>query len=752
VGASLLGTWAGPAGAQRAAERPTYVQGLRIVGNRQVTPEKITRVLRLAPGERYEVEEVRSALKRLFETRQFEDIVAHRLRGTHPDSVLIEIRVSEYPKVDDVRLEGADHVNEDDITKVISVTKGGFVRPALVGSDREAIVDLYREKGYYRAAVHDTIVDDAETRSRVLVYNIDAGEKVSVKHVDFIGVHALETGEVRGTMETNEDRWWRGADFKPKEFEDDRERIIGLYRSYGFLDAQIVDTELDFWDDGRGLDIFVTVDEGQQYFVGDISWTGNELFPDSAIAREITLERGDPVNEFELTFVQQSVGNKFWDRGYIYSTVTPVKSVRGDTVDINIEIAQGSLAHVNEINITGNSKTAENVIRRELVIAPGDVFAASRLRRSLREVFNLGFFAGPPQPSFVPSNEEGDIDLTLRVEEKPAGQFRMGAGFSQLNRISGFIGVTEPNFLGRGLRIGLDWEFSRYRQNVNVQFTEPWLMGTPTELSLSVYSMVQNQVRQQFFSDRRTGFSIRVGRPFPWMDYTTVSARYSLENVELSDFSEGYFGPLRFQTWPQMTSSVMLTFARNSTDNPFHPTLGTRTVVSGRWTGGALGGDVRFQRYEAAFSWYERLLWQFVLELRVSAGVLDGYGDPSSVPDYELFRLGGNRRYALRGYDFYEVVPAGNPLYIGGRYMQIFSYEISFPVAPPTVYGLFFFDAGNTWNSFQAADLADMRRGAGVGIRIELPMLGTVGMDYGYGFDRRFGGAWEPHITFGGAF
>jgi outer membrane protein insertion porin family len=462
---------------------------------------------------------------------------------------------------------------------------------------------------------------------------------------------------------------------------------------------------------------------------------------------------GEVFDDTEYATVQGEISGMYADRGYIYCTVSPLKTVRDDVIDVAFEITEGQPAHVNEINITGNTKTYEEVIRRELVISPGDVFLRARLIRSLREVFNLGYFAGPPQVIPGRPNENGDIDITLRVEEKPAGQFRLGAGFSQLNRVSGFIGVQEPNFLGRGWRIGFDWEFSKYRQNISVQGTDPWLMGTPTELSFSVYNRQQNQVRQQFFTDRRTGFSVRVGRPFPWFDYTTAFLRYSFERVDLSDFAPGYVGPLLTTQWPQRTSAVGLTLMRNSTDSPFHPTTGTRTVFNARWTGGQLlGGNVHFQKYEIDFGWYEPLFWRFVLEIRNQFGVLDGYQSPTQVPDFEKYRLGGNRRWGLRGYDFFEVVPKGNPRYVGGRFMQVSTLQINFPIAPPTVYGLFFAEGGNTWNSFADATLFDLRKSVGLGIRVELPMLGTVGLDYGYGIDRIGGAAWEPHITFGGMF
>jgi outer membrane protein insertion porin family len=552
-------------------------------------------------------------------------------------------------------------------------------------------------------------------------------------------------------MKTKTDTWLRGGDFNPKDLSDDRERIIQLYKSEGYLDVTMNEPELEFSEDGKGLDIYLTLVEGKQYFVGKINWKGNALFPDTTIAQRITLKKGEPFNDVMLSKIQFDIANLYGDRGYIYATVTPVKKISGDVIDLTFEIEPGNLAHVHEINITGNTKTWEEVIRRQLVLYPGDVFASTRLRRSLREVFNLGFFAGPPEVSVNQAGEGGDIDLNLKVQEKSAGQFRVGAGFSQLNRVSGFIGLTEPNFLGRSYHVGVNWEFSQTRQDINLQFTNPWFRGTPTELGLQVYAANQERVSQQFYSDRRTGFAVRLGRPFPWLDYTTISVRYSLEAVTLSNFSDAYLGSLRTQVWPQTTSTFGITMLRNSTDSPFHPTTGTRTTLNASWTGAWLGGDVGVQLYQGEFAWYQALAWKFVLMLDQQLGKVDGYGGKNA-PDYDLFRLGGNRRLGLRGYDFYQVVPRGNDTFTGGRFYSITIAQVEWPLVPPTVYMHTFFDFGNTWNSFAGAELGNGYRGAGLGILIELPMIGLLGFDYAYGFDRVGGGGWQPHITFGSGF
>jgi outer membrane protein insertion porin family len=730
------------------------VAAVEIQGARDVSEDKIRRIVRIKDGDAYSDQALSEAVKALFATKEFADVQAFtEARGSQ---VVVRFVVKENTKVAEVRFEGNKHVDDEDLSGATSVKEGTFIRPSLLRNDHRAVEDLYKEKGYYRAAVTDKIVveRDKETKRarNILVYEITEGEKVSVKHVDFNGARALDTDQIRGVMGTKEDRWFRGAEFKPKVLEEDLARIAALYRENGFLDVQVIGDDLVFSRNGKGLDVYVTIVEGPQYKIGDVTWAGNTILGDEQIARQVTLAKGDVFDDSEFTMIQQGISELYWDRGYIYGTVSPEKYVRGDAIDVVFGITEGKPAYIHEINIAGNTKTSERVIRRELIVRPGDVFLRPRLIRSLREVFNLGFFNAPPEPVVRQAGEEGDIDITLKVEEKQTGQFRLGAGFSSLNSISGFIGIAETNFLGKGQTVGINWEFSRYRQNIDLNFTEPWLFGTPTELSVNVFNRLQDQVQQQFYSDRRRGISMRVGRPFPWFDYTSVFLRYQYEWIELSNFSLGYRGPLLTIQWPQRTSSIALTLLRNSTDNPFRPTSGTRTSLTVELNGGdMLGGDVTFQRYEATVSWYESLFWRLVLQMKYSVGVLDGYGSPSEVPDYERYRLGGNRLYGVRGYDFYEIVPKGNPLYLGGRLMQVLSYEVSALLAP-NVTALAFFDSGNTWNSAAGANPLDLRKGLGLGIRIDMPMLGTIGFDYGYGFDKVGGAGWEPHLTLGGGF
>jgi len=767
------------------------IGSVKVVGNIFIPEDKILSILGIHPGDEYRPEKVSRGLKRLFDTKNFSDLSAYY--KVVDGKVVLTIVVEEYPRIKEIRIQGNSKIKESDIRDKLNVKVGYFARPSMIAADVQAIRDLYSEKGYSRMEggyAGEEAISSERGRGRkgpgrgrgrvsrepestseegysgtevsvrqipvkgehkvILVFDIKEGEKVKIKHIDFLGNTAIDSKRIKSEMESKESRFLRGGEYKPKVLEEDLKRIRRLYENIGYLDATASIYRVVERDGGKYVDIYIKIDEGKQYVLNSIKWTGNKVIKDEDIEKLININEGEPYSLEKIENLQIAVNGLYWDKGYIWSRIIPQRRIRKNRIDLELQIVENNPASINEIKISGNTKTFESVIRRELKVYPGDKFILQKVQRSLRDVFSLGYFNGPPKIDTEPINEKGDINLLIKVEEKQTGYFRMGAGFSQLNSLSGFLGLSEPNFLGRGKSFSLDWEFGRYRRNLNFQFSDPYFMGSRTALTISVYNWIQDRIRQQYYTDRRIGFSIQVGRPFPWLDYTRVFASYRFEKVKLYDFSIDYpeTGILRRMKWPKNKSSIMFGFTRNSTDNPFHPTRGSIASLSAEFTGGPLQGNVEYMRYMGQLSWFRNLFWKFTYHLEMNAGVIDGYTSPSQVDDFERFRLGGNRRYALRGYDFYEVVPEGNDPFVGGRFMSTFTHEVLFPFSQQ-VYGLVFFDAGNTWNSFGEADLFNLRKSVGVGIRVEMPMLGTLGFDYGYGFDKIGGPAWEPHFTFG---
>lgn len=721
---------------------------IEVTGNVFVTEQKVLSVFGVRPGDELVDSKVTEAVRRLFDSKEFSDVrVSYRLEE---GKAVIMLAVEEYPRVKEVRLQGFDKLKREDIEPKVALKEGYFARPSLISQDVAAIETLYVDKGYTRARVDVKRIPLEREHSVIVVYQITEGKKVKIRHIDFLGNGAIESAELRKKMETKENKWWRGGDFKPHVLEDDLAKLKALYGDEGYLDATV---ELDRQEEaknGKTIDLYIRVNEGQRYSVGAITWSGNTVATNDEIKKYVDLKEGEPFSLGRVEAMQAGINSIYWEQGYIRSGITPQRSVRRQRIDLHLAIAESEPSSVNEIKISGNTKTFENVIRREFTVYPGDRFVLAKVRRSLRDVVSLGYFEGNPGIDTEPANEKGDVNLLISVKEKTTGNFKMGAGFSQLNSLSGFFGVQENNLFGRGKNVSVDWEFGRYRKNINCSYTEPNLLGTENSLTLTLYNWIQDAVRQQYYTDRRKGFSLQLGRPFPLLDYTRFYASYRFENVSLSDFSDSYpeNGVLRLTKWPLNKSSLLVTFTRNSTDNPFHPTTGSVSSVSAELCGGPLQGNVKYMRYSGEISWFRNLFWKLTFHLNMESAVIDGLKRASEVQDFEKFRLGGNRRYALRGYDFYEVVPEGNDEYVGGRFMTTFTHEVILPITEQ-VYALCFFDAGNTWNSFGQADLFHLKRGIGLGVRLEMPGMGTLGFDYGYGLDKEGGAGWEPHFTFG---
>lgn len=718
-----------------------------IEGNHFVSDTKIISIFGLRAGDEFLAERVSQGIKRLVRSKDFADVRAYY--SEEGGKAVIRLVVEEYPRVQGVVLEGNRKLEDEEINGKLTLREGYFARPAVITRDVTAIRELYGEKGYNRASVQVRRTPGREDRKIFITYVITEGKKVKIRHLDFLGNGAVSSDLIRKVMESKEDRWYRGGEFKPKVLEEDLDRIKRLYEDEGYLDATVALEKTEEADEGEKVDLYLRIIEGRRYFVGDVGWSGNAEITDEQIEPLILLEKGEPFSKADMEMTQMNISGLYWEQGFIWSRIEPRERLRRQVIDLDLSIVENQPASIREIRIRGNTKTFETVIRRELEVYPGDRFILADVQRSVRDVFQLGYFNGPPRIDTAPVGDTGDIDLLIDVEEKQTGNFRGGFGFSQLNRLTGFVGIEESNLFGRGKSVGLDWEFGRYRQNMNLRFTEPYFMGTQTSLTLSVFNWIQDRISQQYYKDRRVGFSIRAGHPLPLLDYTSGFLSYRFEKVNLTDFDESYpeTGSLRRIDWPLNKSSVQIGLIRNSTDSPFHPTRGSIVTWSTEVAGGPFGGNVQYIRNNANLSWFRYLFWKLTFHLDVDIANMNGYGG-SKVEDYEKYRLGGNRSQSLRGYDFFEVVPEGNDPYVGGTFMARFIQELVFPFSQ-AVYGLVFFDAGNCWNSMTEANLYRLKRGLGVGIRLEIPGMGNLGFDYGYGFDKFGGPGWEPHFAFG---
>lgn len=732
--------------------------GIEVRGNVLTDSVLVSRTFGVEPGETFTSTDISEGIKSLYGLGFFSDV---RVFGKRSDSGwILVLEVEEWPKVFDREFKGNKKIDEGDLTKDSELALGSIIKGAEVEAERRRIVGLYSGKGYPNAKVTTTTKALPGGREHILVFEIDEGERVRVVDLLFDGNTAFSDDKLKGELKTKKKSWLRKAYFKEEELKEDETRLIAFYRKRGYKDAALKDTRISYGGDGTEVTITYVIDEGRLFIVGSIGISGNEAVDESRLMRRVELEVGEEYDGEDLDKSLLGLQEIYSDIGYVYATVDPRSVERGDTLDVTFEVLEGTQAHIREVKIAGNSRTREKVIRRELTVRPGDIFSRSAFLRSQREIMACGFFEDV-QLAFQPTGPEGDLDVTFDVKERQVGTAIAGAGFSSDVGLTGFVELGHNNLFGKGQSISLRLERGSRRNNIEVSFTEPWFRDTPTLLGVDAYNMRREQ---DIFDEKRRGGAIRLGRRLTWPDYTRVSGSYRLEEVTIDDFQglteeqEAYFleeGDRR------LTSSVLLSVLRNSTDNPFYPTSGSRTLFETELAGGILAGDVAFRKHIIDHSSYFRTFWKFVIMLRSRIGTLSGLTGQSP-PSYETFRLGGTgRRDYLRGYPDYYVVPEENIVqnsdgtvtkYPGGRFMMTLTAEYQFPIVHP-IHGLLFFDAGDTWTSLNDDfDVGSLRKGAGFGIRLEVPGIGQVGFDYGYGFDREDGASWEPHLQFGRIF
>lgn len=715
------------------------VDSLRVSGERSVPAERIALEFGIAKGDTLDRDALADAVRRLQRSQRFAQVEV-LATPSGASGAWLELRVQEHPRVAELRWEGLKHASQKDLEGAIRLTQGSYLRPFLLEQAKTAIRAHYQEKGYHAADV-TSAVSDAEGRATV-TFSMNEGEKTKLRDVRFEGNQHFSAGELRDLVNSKPKRlyipwsWGNANAYQPDSIAADVARLTQAYNQAGYLDAKVAETRRDFTPKKDDVTITYRIEEGERYSFGELSWQGNSVLGDSAIAAYLPFAAGAPFDGWALDRGVAAISAALYDQGYLYNQVRPERTLVERRVDLSLEIVEGPLARVREIIVAGNDRTVDKVIRREIKIYPGELFSREKVIRSHRDIFMLRFF---DDVQFEPRSDPatGEVDLVYRVVERSTGNFGAGITYSEATSMTGFIQVGAENFRGRGQQISFQWEFGSRVNLFNVGFTEPWFRDRPISLSGNVYRS-RSDLYRDYYKNERVGFSLGAGRPFPWLEYSRMSATYRLESIRLFDFSQAYLdadGPLATRDWPEVESSVTLSYWRDSTDSPFLPRLGTRFRFSAQYAGGILGGNLDYQRYLVNYTWYQRALGSLVLRFHQTLGLVDGLEHPGQVPDQERFRLGGNRTDPLRGYEDYSVVPYGNSAFLGGRAMTTGTVELVLGVGNNVQIVAPFFDFGGTWNSMAEADFTTLKRSLGFGARIEIPLMGVLGFDWGYPLD-----------------
>ena len=728
---------------------------------RRVAESLIHSTIGLPPGVSLSMESIQTAVHDLWNLNVFEDI---QVFGEEvPGGLKLIIEVQEAPSLEGIRFKGQKHLKEKEMKEALGLVEGQVITQATVARGKQKIIGLYREKGYLHATVTGKRFDAEEEGKVFLQYDVEEGDKVKVKNIRILNTEAFEASKIKGKMETKEKRWWRKGEFKAETYEEDKQRILAFYRSKGYQQASIIRDSVFYDDAKRKLFIDIEIEEGEQYRVGKLSWEGNELFTDEELAEKLGVESGD-LYMFSSQELAWLVKSAYFEKGYLDTEVVPHEILKYGEADVEFQVFEGQPFKIRRINIGGNTRTREKVIRRELELRPGDIYQQSLAQESQRRLHMLSFFKDVQiQPEFSSNPEDRFVDLNFTVEERRTGQAMMGAGYSDRDKLLGQIGLQIPNLRGTGQHLDFRWEFGTRREQFLIGFTEPWLFDTPTSLSTRVSILSLEYF--DFYDSQRNSVSIRLGRRLKKPAYSSISAGYQLEEVKYSNIAESYDGS-RLQ--PVTTSSFNLFFQRDTRDFPMFPTKGTQLTYRPELATSAAGGNVDFHRHEMTFNYYKSSWWKFVISSEFKVAIIDGFSefDDRNISTWDRFSPGGVDWWdgQVRGYTDRSLGPRVEGFPLGGTSMMVLNLEYRFPIVEQQVYGLLFADAGNAWEGIDALNplhpsrsIGDLRRSAGFGFRVMAPMLGIIGFDFGYGFDREkvypfLPSGWITHFQFGPQF
>ena len=746
------------------------------------------------------------------------------------------------PRITTINYYGVKKSEREDMEAKLGIMKGSSVTPNIIDRAKILAKKYFDDKGYKNAEIEITQRDDVAAKNSVILdVNIDKKAKMKVKHIIFEGNEVLKSGKIKGGMFTKGafgkvheagklTNMFKAKKFTPERYTEAKQKLVERYNELGFRDMAILEDSVWTFDE-KHVCVLVKVEEGQRYFLRNLNWVGNTVVTTDYLNAVLGMKSGDVYNQKllnkRLTEDEDAVGNYYYNNGYVFSRIEPTEiNIVGDSVDLEMRITEGPQAHLSHVNIYGNDRLYEEVVRRELRTKPGDLFSKDALMRSAREIASMGYFdAEKVNPEVKPNYDDGTVDINWNLEQKSNDQLELSLGWGQTGVI-GRIGIKFNNFsmrnllgknkLHRGLlpagdgeQIGLNFQTNgRYYRSYNASYSTGWFGGKrPNAFNVGAFYMKQSDVSSTYYNSawmnsinsyysgygsynnyyynnyesyldddkylKMVGFSIGWGKRLRWPDdYFQLSTTLAYQRYMLKDWR--YF-MISNGNCNNLNLSVALT--RTSTDNPLFPRHGSEFALSLTMTPPwslfdnkdykNLATDYTSATYsqeqQDKYRWIEYHKWKFksrtytaltsdqkcfVLMTRVEMGLLGAYNNYKKSP-FETFYMGGDgmsgysTSYAeetigLRGYENGSLTPYGQEGYAYDR----FTLELRYPfmLGNTTIYGLTFLEAGNAWTETKNFNPFDMKRSAGAGVRIFLPMVGLMGIDWAWGFDKVYQG------------
>ena len=800
----------------------------------------------LAVGDKIEVpgDQITKSLRRFWKQGLFSDI-KYKATKIQDGKIWLEIALKQRPRVSDIAYSGLRKTEQEDLEVKVGIKKGAQMTPDLADRAKKVVTKYFEEKGFYHTQVQIQQFDDQAHPRYVKVHiKVDKSEKTRVGQIYITGNEALTHNQINRAMKKTNDNHimnlFRTKKFVAAELENDKKLVIEKYNEIGYRDAQIIaDSIVQSPIDSTRVDVYLTVDEGNKYVIGDITWVGNTVYPYEYLNSVLGIKKGDTYNLKELNKRlnedDDAVAKLYTDQGYLFFSVNPVEvSVDNDTIDFEMRMYEGKPATINQINIVGNTRVYEHVVRRELYTKPGQLYSQSDIMRSLRELAQMGHFDQEKLvPDIQPNPEDGTVDITYQLETKSSDQIEFSLGWGATGLV-GSLGLKFTNFAiqnlfnpksyrivpqGEGQTFSINARTNgRYYTSASISFLEPWLGGKrPNSLSASVFYAAQSGYSDRYYqayedlynnyyynynyygnSDYLQQLQESEYDPEKYLRTFGASIGYG-KRLSWPDDYFSFYGELSYQLymmkdWPYMILSdgtshnfaLNLQLSRSSIDNPIYTRRGSQFVLGLKITPpySLIKGttDEQFAQMTTAekYNLLEYHKWKFsgkvftpltpdaklVLMTRAEFGYLGHYNRNVKSP-FESYYMGGDgmssyssystEYISMRGYQSGSLTPYDPAV---GRNMGYvynkFTMELRYPISleqNATIWALAFVEAGNCFADIKDYNPFNLKRSAGVGVRLFLPMFGLMGIDWGWGFDpingsRQYGGS-QFHFVLG---
>jgi outer membrane protein insertion porin family len=770
---------------------------ITVTGNEYTDENAVIGITGLRVGSKVRIpgEDISKAVQAMWRLRLFKDvsIVVEKIIG---DVIFLKINLTETPRVYRYSYQGVKKSIHETLNEMVStyVIKGASVKESNKVSASNAIKRFYIEKGFLDVKIDvEESVDTTRINATKLDFIIDKGEKVKIENIYFVGNTAIKAKKLRGKLAgtKKKGRFLGKSKYVKKDYDEDKTSLITYYNTIGYRDAYIISDSI--WRNPEGeLAIQINIAEGQRYYFRNIIWKGNSIYDADRLNAHLRIEKGDVYNEEELTqrlnFSQDGtdVSTLYQDKGYLFFRVDPIETaIDGDSIDLEMRIFEGPQATIDKVEILGNDRTHEHVIRRELDTQPGKKFSRSDIIRSQRKIIALGYFDPEKLNIANPINQQrGTVDLIYTVEERPSDQLELSAGWGGFSGIIGTLGVTFNNFSIRNIFNGKAWRplpqgdgqklsiraqtNGQFLQSYNFSFTEPWLGGNkPNSFSLGGF---YTKYDQRFFGRGvlaiARGF-IGLGSQLKWPDNSFISnTTLNIENINLDNYSFGgfFFNNQAVTRGSYNNFSIKQVFARSTIYEPIFPTSGSKFSLTLQFTppyslfGAKKNYDdlsvqdrfkwLEYHKWRFDAEWYTSLAGKLVLKTAAKIGLLSYYNSEIGLSPFERFELGGdglsNQTTGITGKDIlalrgYEVEDLDANQQGAASVFNKFTVELRYPISSnpnSSIFLLTFLEGGNSWIGTRNWNPFDLKRSAGMGLRVFLPMFGLLGFDYGFGFDK----------------